>query len=96
MMAKNKKTNKVLSWIFGGILLVIGLLNIIFVHLVPGIVYILISLLFFPPINDIIKQKLGFAIPFMVKLILFTLIMWVTLGVGDLFELFESWTLRRM
>jgi hypothetical protein len=72
---------KITSWIF-------GILNIFQVHAVPGIIYIVLSLFFFPITNTILKKRFGFSIPFSVKIILFLLIMWFTLGVGDLAEIY--------
>lgn len=84
----NKSTiTDILSWLFGILFLIIGILNLILVHPVPGIIYIFISFLFYPPINSMLKKKFGFSISFTVKLILFLLIMWPTLGVGDLAEI---------
>ena len=79
---------KTISWVFGILILTIGILNIFQVHAVPGIIYIILSLFFFPITNPILKKRLGFSVPFAVKIILFLLIMWFTLGVGDLAELY--------
>jgi len=86
---KNKiSTKDIVSWIIGVLFLIIGILNIFLVHPVPGIIYILISILFYPPTNVFLKKNLGFSIPFAVKLVMFILIMWPTLGVMDLAEIF--------
>lgn len=79
---------KTVSWIFGFWILIIGILNIFQIHAVPGIIYIALSLVFFPTTNIFLKKKFGFSIPFAIKIILFLLIMWFTLGVGDLAELY--------
>lgn len=85
-MKNNSKIKDILSWFFGILFLIIGILNIILVHSVPGLIYILISFIFYPPVNVLLKKKIGFSIFFPMKLILFFLIMWPTLGVSDLGE----------
>jgi len=78
----------IVSWFFGIILFVIGVLNIIQIHAIPGIIYIIFSFAFFPPTNRFFKNKLNFSISIVIKIIFFVLIMWFTLGVGDLAELY--------
>lgn len=63
----------------------------IFVHLVPGAIYLLISLVYLPNTNTFLKKKFGFSIPIVLKLILAVLVLWFTLGLGDLMEIFEFW-----
>lgn len=85
---KNLNALDVISIVFGLIFLTIGVLNIIKVHPVPGIFYIVVSLLYFPPTNWFLKKKFKLSIPFGLKLILFILVMWPTLAVGDLAEIY--------
>lgn len=87
---KSKERN-IISWLFFILFVAIGILNIIFVHLVPGIFYLLISVLYLPRTNSYLNRKLGFSIPLAVKIILGFVILWATLAVGDLMEMFESW-----
>ena len=82
------------SWGFGLLLVVIGLLNIILVHPVPGLIYLVLACIYMPPTAVWLKKKISFSIPRAVKIILGLLIMWVTLGVGDLMEIFEASVLR--
>lgn len=76
------------SWLAGITLVVLGILNVLLVHPVPGTVYLLLSFVFFPPVNSILKRKFGFRIPLAVRIILFIVIIWFTLGVGDLAEMY--------
>jgi len=85
---KNLNALNAISWVFGLLLVTIGVMNIVLVHPIPGIFYIVVSFLFFPPTNVFLKKKFNISIPFGIKLILFILIMWPTLGVGDLAELY--------
>ena len=89
-MNSNTNTWNTISWIIGVLFLIIGVLNMVLIHIVPGLIYVLISLVYIPPVEVNIKKNLGFSIPTTVKIILAVLIMWFTLGVGDLMELFES------
>lgn len=81
------KTKDVISWIFAAVFFVIGVLNLFLVHPVPGIIYILISLVYLPMTNNFLKKKIGFQIPFFVKVIFGLVLLWATLAVGDLAEI---------
>ena len=82
------------SWILGILFIVVGVLNVFLVHVVPGVIYIHISSVYLPPVNDFLKKKSGFLIPVVVKIIMAIAILWFTLAVGDLMEIFESKLLR--
>ena len=79
--------SRIISWIFGVLFFVIGVLNAFLVHLVPGISYLILSFIYFPPISAIFKERFGLSIPFAVKVILGLVILWGTLAVGDLAEI---------
>jgi len=87
-MKNNLSALDIIAWILGLLIFTIGVMNVFLVHPVPGIIYIFLSFVFFPPINTILKKSLNFSIPFKLKIILFILIMWFTLGVGDLAEMY--------
>ncbi len=82
-------TLSIISWVFGIAVLAVGVLNVFLVHLVPGIIYLLLSFLYFPPANAIIKKRFGFAIPGVVKIILGLVIIWFTLGISDLGDMID-------
>ncbi len=86
----NNKSNvcKIINWIFGVAFIVIGVLNLFLVHPVPGIFYLLLSFLYFSPANTFLKKRFGFSIPIVVRIILGLAILWGTLAVGDLAEMF--------
>lgn len=90
MQGKNSLQN-VFSWFFGLAVLTIGILNLILIHPVPGIVGICLSLLFFPPVNELLIKRFGFAIPFAVKIFLALFIFWFTLGISDLGDVIDEW-----
>lgn len=77
----------ILSWIFGVVFIVTGILNLFLVHPVPGIFYLLLSFIYFPPVVTLLKERLGFSIPLTVKVILGFVILWGTLAVSDLAEI---------
>ena len=82
------------GWVFGILFSIIGILNVILVHPVPGLFYIVLSLIYLPPISTLIEEKLSLSISTILKIILGIAVMWATLGVGDLMEIFEAWILK--
>ncbi len=80
---------KSISWIVGAVVFSIGLLNVLLVHPVPGIVYFLLSFVYLPPVNDLLKKRYGFSVPPAVKIILGVVIIWFTLGVSDLGDMID-------
>jgi hypothetical protein len=79
--------SNILSWALSGIFLVLGVLNMILVHAVPGIFYLVLSVIYSPPTNTLLKTKLGFSIPFTAKVILGLFVLWGTLAVTDLADI---------
>ena len=79
----------VISWILGIIVFFIGFFNLVLVHAVPGITFLLLSLLFAPRVNEWIKEKSGFSITLVVKITLGLVIIWFTLGVSDLGDMID-------
>lgn len=78
-----------LNWFFWFIFFGIGVLNMIYISIVPGIIYILISLIYLPPFNRYLKTKYNFEFAPIIKIIIAILVLWFTLGVSDLFEMLE-------
>ena len=77
------------GWIFGIVFLTVGILNMFLVHLVPGVAYLLLSFIYFPPSNAYIRKTFGFSIPPVVKIILGIFIIMFTLGVSDLGDMID-------
>ncbi len=86
MKQKAKDINTTL-WIFALVIFSIGLANLLLVHVVPGMIFIIASLLFLPPVNSMTKDNLNISIPFSIQIILFIVLIWFTLGISDLGEL---------
>jgi len=68
--------------------IIIGIMNLVLIHIVPGIFYIVVSLFYCPPIGAIGKQRLGFSIPYLIKIIAAFVILWATLAVTDLADMY--------
>lgn len=79
----------IISWVLGLLVFTIGMLNLVLIHPVPGVIGLLLSLLFFPPVNDLLKKYTGFTIPFAVKIVLALFIFWFTLGISDLGDMID-------
>jgi hypothetical protein len=77
---------KTISSAFGLLTFAIGIVNTFWGN-DPGfgIFIILLSLVFFPPVSAIFKDKTGLAVPWYLKVLLGVLILWAALGVGELF-----------
>ena len=79
----------IVSWLFGIVAFAIGIVNTFWGN-DPffGVFIILLSLVYFLPINGILKKMIGFSIPMMgiLKIVLGIFILWASLGVGELFD----------
>lgn len=81
---------KMAGWVFGSLVISIGLLNLIFIHPVPGLVFITLGILLLPPADAILQKALGFSIPPAAKVIIGLVVIWFTLGVSDLGDLIDG------
>jgi hypothetical protein len=88
-MEAEVRTSHIISWIFGTTVFAIGVLNMFLVHPIPGVIYLLLSFVYFPPANAILKKKFGFSIPLLLKIILGIVIIMFTLGVSDLGDMID-------
>lgn len=84
----NMTLMQIIVWILIGLFLIVGCLNILLVHPVPGIFYIVLALTYLPQTNKLLKKNLKFQIPDLLKIIFGLVVLWGTLAVGDLAELF--------
>jgi hypothetical protein len=77
----------VIGWIFGVVVFAIGVVNLFWGN-DPffGAFILLLSSIYFPPLNSTLKKKTGFSIPRTVKILLGIFIFWAALGVGELFD----------
>jgi hypothetical protein len=88
-MKDDMRTSPIIGWLFGIVVSAIGVLNLFLVHPVPGVIYLLLSLLYFPPINKMLKERFDFSIPPLAKILLGIVIIWFTLGVSDLGDMID-------
>ena len=89
MVKDNVRTSHITGWLFSIIVFAIGVLNLFLVHPVPGVVYLLLSFVYLPPANAVLRERFGFCIPTLVKIILGIVIIWFTLGVSDLGDMID-------
>ncbi|MER2997686.1 hypothetical protein [Pontibacter populi] len=85
----------IISWIFGLLFLFIGIVNTFWGGDTGfGIFIVLLSLIYFLPVNDILYKMTGFTIPkmWLVKILVGLFIIWAAMGVGELFDKIEMMT----
>ena len=76
-----------LSFVLFVVFVITGVLNVLLVHIVPGMFYLILSIFFLPLTDRVFKNKLGFVIPTILKIIFAFIVLWGTLAVGDLAEI---------
>ena len=82
-------TSDLAGWLFGLVVLGIGVANLLLVHPVPAVAYALVSLLYFPPANAALKARFGVSIPPLLKGIVAIVVVMFTLGVSDLGDMID-------
>jgi hypothetical protein len=89
----NKLTDtKIMSWEFGTAVFAAGVVNTFWGNdMFFGIFLLLLSLVYFLPVNTITKKLAGISIPRLglLKIILGIFVVWAVLGVGELFDKLE-------
>ena len=78
------------SWLFGVLFFAIGVINTFWGN-DPGfgVFIMLLSFVYFPPVNALVKKVIGFSIPGTLKIVLGLFIIWASFGVGELFDKIE-------
>jgi hypothetical protein len=80
------KLNDFVSYLISLTFFLIGLLNLFYGNDPEfGVFLIILSLFYLPQVNIFIKEKWGFRIPIIFKIVLGIFIIWASLGVGELF-----------
>jgi hypothetical protein len=82
----------IISWLFGVVAFAIGIVNIFWGNDFGfGVFILLLSFIYFLPVNVILRKLAGFSIPAMgiIKILLAIFILWASLGVGELFDKIE-------
>ncbi len=89
MLHKPVITN-IISSIFGLLFLAIAVLNMLYGNdFWFGVMIANLSLLYFPPIPEMIRKVTGFSVHWSVKLVIALFILWSAVGVGELFDKIE-------
>ena len=90
VLMNNKPTAlNLISWLFGALFFFIGVVNTFWGNdPVFGVFILLLSFVYFLPVNTILKRMTGLTIPRLgiVKFLLAIFIIWASLGVGELFD----------
>lgn len=77
------------GWLFGVVVLAIGVANLLLVHPVPAAAYALLSLVYLPPANAALKARTGISIHPIVKILIGIVVVMFTLGVSDLGDMID-------
>ncbi len=83
---------KVIGWLFGTLVLAAGIINTFWGEPAGfGVFLMLLSLVYFLPVNTIFKRLTGYSIPGirLLKILLALFIIWAAMGVGELFNKIE-------
>ncbi|MFC6997812.1 hypothetical protein [Rufibacter roseus] len=89
-MEKTINISNIISWVFATLLVIVGILNIVLVHPIPGAVYLILSLLYFPPTYTWLTEKYDFSIPVLIRIALAIVLTMFTLGVSDLGDIIDK------
>jgi hypothetical protein len=74
-----------LKWVFGLLFSAIGLVNLFWGNDPEfGVFIILISLIYYPPVQQLIQKQTPFSIPKWILIGLGLFVLWASLGVGEL------------
>ena len=75
------------SWLIGFLVFIVGVLNILRGNdPYLGIAFMLVSFVYVPATNHFIKNKFGYSLPYLVKIILAIFLLWITMSVGAIAE----------
>lgn len=85
----NAPTSHPADWLFGLLVLAIGVANLLLVHPVPAMGYALASLVYVPPARGFLKQRFGLTIHPVARIALGVVIVMFTLGVSDLGDMID-------
>ncbi len=91
-MDRKSNVTNIISWLFGIVVVAIGLVNLFWGNDTGfGVFLLLLSLVYFLPVNAILRKLTGLSIPKLgiVKIVLGIFILWASLGVGELFTKIE-------
>ena len=89
-MEYNLIIRKTISWLFGIAVFAAGIVNMFWGNdFWFGVFILLLSFIYFSPVDVLLERVTGFTIPVIIKIILALFIVWATVGVGELFDKIE-------
>lgn len=87
VLSHGSAAGNIISWLFGIAVLAIGLVNTFWGNDTGfGIFLILLSFVYYPPVQSLVKRTFGFSIPLIAKILLGVFIIWAAMGVGELWD----------
>lgn len=88
-MKQQSTSWQIISWTLGLLFVLLSILYLIYIHPTPAAIYLVLSLLYLPPVVKVVKRTTGLSISPILLLLLAFLVLWYTLAVGELIEYFE-------
>ena len=84
---KRKAFFNTISSLFGFVIFIIGVLNLLRGNdQLLGVAFMLISFIYVPNADKLMKENIGFSIHYLLKIVLAVLLLWITLAVGAIAE----------
>lgn len=86
-MTNEPASGDIISWIFGITVFAAGLVNVFWGHQPEfGVFIVLLSFVYFPPVTEVVRQRFGWRVPVVLKILLGIAIFGILLGVGELVD----------
>jgi hypothetical protein len=96
-MTQTLSISKILGSLFGLLTLTLGVMNMARGNDFEfGVLLVMVALVFFVPVTEFVKRKLGVTVPIWFKIVLALLIVWVNLAVGAINEGYYPELLNRL
>lgn len=85
----HRRAHTLTNVIFGPLVAIIGVANLVLVHPVPGLIALVLALLYLPWTDAMLQRRFGHSIPLALKIAVGVSVVWFTLGVSDLGDLID-------
>ena len=89
VVRRGTRTSNIVEWIFATLVIAVGIANLILVDPVPALGYAIVSLVYLPPANALLKQSFGVSIHPVAKVALGVATVMFTLGVSDFGDMID-------
>ena len=81
------KFGQLISWIFGILVFINGMLNLFWGNdHALGAAFIVVSFIYIPPFMNWTRERLGFSLHYITKIITALVLIWITVAVGAIAE----------